>query len=581
MAEGGDEGSPKRSWNRERRENSNQYIPVVSYGKINSEQGGPKRSWDRERKEDSDQLIPVELDGKVRSNLEEAVCNYDSNSSNSAIPTQVFVSRKKGPLSNRNRGLQSICPIGECGKFSKRIKQHVGFMHFPAALREQELITTKLNEERYKALEILAEFILGQTGTPEALMDMINRQEEFPDPNKTLITPFCENGMKSMCIFKGWEIPKQFTVAPLNSTAVLLHWRILAILLNYLSQEERDSFCQLGSKDDLTHQEGGNNEEESVMTFTVAHAECSNIPQDQQEGEVTKEVSGMTFEQVEDSNIQQDYDIPYVIDSHFHADRMRRKLGDYNEKWSIEDLISRASTVEYERTQLIGGVTVYCDPKYYPRVPTTSTIWKVAVGVHPRHAMEFSEADYTNLESLILSPHVHALGEVGLDRTEPEHSWRRQEEVLIDVLRFNSLRKPLVLHVRGSRSDFRAADVHARCRDILKDYCAPAQPIHLHCYTGDLEQARSWVRDFPYCFFGFTAKVKEFRGPQIEALKKVPLDRILLETDSPHLPPFQGLRVNSPVYVGEIAKMIARHVDASAKEILQASVENARELYNF
>ena len=182
---------------------------------------------------------------------------------------------------------------------------------------------------------------------------MINRQEEFPDPSKTLITPLCESGMKSMCIFKRWEIPKQFTVAPFNSTAVLLHWRILAILLNYLSQEKRDSFCQLGSENDLTHHEGGNNEEESVMTFTVVHAECSNIPQDQQEGEVTKEESGMTFEQVEDSNIPQDYDIPYVIDSHFHVDRMRRKLGDYNKKLSIEDLISRASTVKYERTQLI------------------------------------------------------------------------------------------------------------------------------------------------------------------------------------------------------------------------------------
>ena len=77
------------------------------------------------------------------------------------------------------------------------------------------------------------------------------------------------------------------------------------------------------------------------------------------------------------------------------------------------------------------------------------------------------------------------------------------------------------------------------------------------------------------------AKVKEFRGPQIEALTKVPLDRILLEGDSPHLPSFQGLRVNSPVYVGEIAEMIARHVGASAKEILQATVENARELCNF
>ena len=65
MAEDGDEGSPKRSWNRRRRENSNQYIPEESYGKINSDQGSPKRSRDRERKEDSDQHSPVVSERKL------------------------------------------------------------------------------------------------------------------------------------------------------------------------------------------------------------------------------------------------------------------------------------------------------------------------------------------------------------------------------------------------------------------------------------------------------------------------------------------------------------------------------------
>ena len=167
-------------------------------------------------------------------------------------------------------------------------------------------------------------------------------------------------------------------------------------------------------------------------------------------------------------------------------------------------------------------------------------MWKVAVEVHPRHANEFSQDHFQALESLIASPHVHALGEVGLDRTEPVNTWRQSEEVLTKVLNLASIHKPLVLHIRGPRRDLRAADVHSRCLNILKEYCARAQSIHLHCFTGELEQARNWVREFPYCFFGFTGKGKEFRRTQVEMLRKMPVDRLLLKTDSPHLSTVHG-----------------------------------------
>ena len=65
----------------------------------------------------------------------------------------------------------------------------------------------------------------------------------------------------------------------------------------------------------------------------------------------------------------------------------------------------------------------------------------------------------------------------------------------------------------------------------------------------------------------------------MERLRKMPEDRLLLETDSPHLSPVQGLWVSSPAYIGKAAELLAGYLDVSPEKVFRASVENARDLY--
>ena len=263
-------------------------------------------------------------------------------------------------------------------------------MHLPAVLREQELPILNealFNEKSYKMLKTLAEYILGGTETPDALIDMLNWQEQFPDPWKTQITSVCEKGMKSLCTYKGLEIPSQFIVAPLNSTALLSHWRVLSIILSYLSEEQRDQFHKLGSNEPVPRSEGqlpstlakeGEEGDETVSlsdnmmdhNHNIIH---SGTTSDNIEGEVESDVQNNTTNNSRDEIMLGRQDSRHVrfrqddrncrepaTDSHFHVDRMRRMLGRQYDDMPFEELISQVSTIEPARkVNLIGGVTVY------------------------------------------------------------------------------------------------------------------------------------------------------------------------------------------------------------------------------
>ena len=198
MAEGWDDGSPKRYWYRERQTSS----------EWNSES-----VWN--------ETLPVVPCGRSRVGKSKTVSsNSSGNDERETIPTQVFFSRTRSHYQDYGTGRLKVL-VSNFGLWEvvKKVKQHYLYLHLSAVLREQELPISNealFNEERYKVLKPLAEYILGGTGTPDALIDMLNWQEQFPDPRKTQITPVCEKGMKSLCTYKGWEIPSQFKVAPLN-----------------------------------------------------------------------------------------------------------------------------------------------------------------------------------------------------------------------------------------------------------------------------------------------------------------------------------------------------------------------------
>ena len=88
---------------------------------------------------------------------------------------------------------------------------------------------------------------------------------------------------------------------------------------------------------------------------------------------------------------------------------------------------------------------------------------------------------------------------------------------------------------------------------ILARRCAPQQRIHVHYCTADAGEISQWCRSFPQAHFGFTAAVRTFSDVQRAGLRSVPMDRLLLETDSPHVKVDSGVRA----FLGEVGQLVA------------------------
>ena len=184
---------------------------------------------------------------------------------------------------------------------------------------------------------------------------------------------------------------------------------------------------------------------------------------------------------------------------------------------------------------LIGGVIVFCDPGTTLSIPLMDGRWKVAVGLQPK-SFNHDETYLDQVSTLVQSNSlVAALGKIGLDRTVPDYLLDEQERTFQRLLTFCHPKKFLVLHLRGYPK-VHSSDVLNTGLQYVQKACSRDQRIHLHCFTGRRVDLEDWLEDFPNCHFGFTAKVLSFNDPQIEILRAVPNNRILLETDSPYMP---------------------------------------------
>ena len=150
------------------------------------------------------------------------------------------------------------------------------------------------------------------------------------------------------------------------------------------------------------------------------------------------------------------------------------------------------------------------------------------------------------------------MGEVDLDYSVDRPSREVQLKVLTYIVTFSRPEKVLVLHIRGSAEDPFSAEPSKDCLEIVQKMCQPEQKIHLHCFADKKEQVWEWRRAFPDCHFGFTVKMARFRKPQREALKSIPLNRILVETDSPYLPVLPEQKISTPAYIWDVAAETAK-----------------------
>jgi TatD DNase family protein len=198
-------------------------------------------------------------------------------------------------------------------------------------------------------------------------------------------------------------------------------------------------------------------------------------------------------------------------------------------------------------------------------------IW-ATIGIHPHDAAEATEEHFARLAGLARHPKVIAWGEIGLDYYYDHSSRDVQKRVFSSQLEMaREARLPVILHCREAWDD---------TLEIFEREWAPTGLGGIfHCFTGTIDQARRGLdMGFLISFAG------NITYPKSEALRQVarqlPGDRLLIETDSPFLPP-QGHRGkrNEPAFVLEVAKTLANVRDLSAEEIGSITAANFRRFF--
>jgi TatD DNase family protein len=196
-----------------------------------------------------------------------------------------------------------------------------------------------------------------------------------------------------------------------------------------------------------------------------------------------------------------------------------------------------------------------------------------AVALHPNEAPIVADmaADFAVIEELALHPRVRAIGETGLDyfRTPPELRARQQESFKWHIELAKKTKKALVIHDRDSHDDVLS---------ILLEVGAPEKVV-FHCFSGGVEMAKTCIDRGYILSFAGTLTFKN--APELrEALKLVPHDQLLVETDSPFLAPMPHRgSLNSPAQIATIVRAMAEERNESVATLATSLSNNAERIF--
>jgi len=196
-----------------------------------------------------------------------------------------------------------------------------------------------------------------------------------------------------------------------------------------------------------------------------------------------------------------------------------------------------------------------------------------AVALHPNEAPVVAdmEADWAIIEKLAQEPRVRAMGETGLDdfRTEPALRKRQQESFKWHIDLAKRTNKALVIHDRDSHDDVLS---------ILLEVGAPEKTV-FHCFSGDVEMAKICIDRGYILSFAGTMTFKN--APALrDALKLVPHDQLLVETDSPFLAPMPHRgALNTPAQIANIVRAMAAERNEDVAELATALSVNAERIF--
>jgi len=258
-----------------------------------------------------------------------------------------------------------------------------------------------------------------------------------------------------------------------------------------------------------------------------------------------------------------------VIDSHCH-------LADETFANDLHDVIARARDAGVARVMVIldGGNAAEAD-----QARRIADLWpdtRFAVGVHPHQAHQFSDdpdrAAAVARDQMASTPAARAIGEIGLDyhydfspRDVQQAVFRAQVRLALE------LDRPVVIHTREADDDT-ITILREEGRGVLRGV--------LHCFTGDAALARAGLDlGFYISVAGIITFPKTTAGLRA-AVRAVPLDRLLTETDSPFLAPvpYRGKR-NEPAHVSRVVEALAELHGVSSRDVAQRTATNFDTLF--
>jgi TatD DNase family protein len=253
-----------------------------------------------------------------------------------------------------------------------------------------------------------------------------------------------------------------------------------------------------------------------------------------------------------------------LIDSHAHI--QGKEYADEREA-----IIARACQAGVEKIIAVGGAGDMTSNAEAVALAESFPNIYATVGMHPHDAKDVGAKDLAKLKELAAHPKVVAVGETGLDyyySHSPHDVQRRVFGQLIQMARETDL--PIVVHER---------DAAQEAAELLRSEGSGKLRGVIHCFTGNYEAACAYL-DLGF-YLSFTGIIT-FKNaePLREVVQKVPLERMLVETDSPFLTPapHRGKR-NEPAYVRFVAGTIAEIKGITLEKVAQVTTKNVQNLF--
>ncbi|XP_066453088.1 putative deoxyribonuclease TATDN2 [Eleutherodactylus coqui] len=265
------------------------------------------------------------------------------------------------------------------------------------------------------------------------------------------------------------------------------------------------------------------------------------------------------------------------IDTHCHLDMLFARL---SHRSSFADL-RRQYYSSFPR-EFHGCITDYCDPRTLKRLPwqevlNEDLVWG-AFGCHPHFAQYYNDRLHEDMMMALRHPKAIAFGEMGLDYSHkcstsiPDQIAVFEKQLKLVV----PLGKPLVIHCRGADKDL---------FKIMKKWLPRDYKIHRHCFTGKYEDIEPFLQEFPNMAVGFTAVLTYPSAVEAQdAVTKIPLDRLIVETDAPFFLPKQvpkGIcKFSHPGMALHTVHEIAKLRNLPVKTIMSKLRENTYRIYS-